>query len=93
MVFMVVRVVAPRWPIHRAMLSTLTISCLCEISQTYHAPWLDAIRSYRLGVILLGDCFMWSDLVCYAVGVLGGSLMEWAVQQAAAMRRSRIASP
>ena len=74
MVFMVVRVIAPRWPLLRSVLLTLTISYLCEISQLYHAPWIDAIRSYRLGVILLGDTFVWSDLVCYTVGILVGGL-------------------
>jgi hypothetical protein len=56
---------------------TLTLAYGCEISQLYHAPWIDAIRSYRLGIILLGNCFVWSDLVCYTVGILAGAFAEW----------------
>jgi hypothetical protein len=81
MVFMVVRVVAPRWPLLRSVVLTLTIAYLCEFSQLYHAPWIDAIRSYRLGVLLLGDSFVWSDLVCYTVGVLVGASAEWAMRR------------
>ena len=45
---------------------------LIEFSQLYHAPWIDQIRSNRLGGLVLGFGFLWSDLVCYLVGV-GGS--------------------
>ncbi|MCC6127103.1 MAG: DUF2809 domain-containing protein [Pirellulales bacterium] len=81
MVFMVVRLIAPRWPIWNAAASALCISYLCEIGQLHHAPWIDAIRGYRLGAILLGDCFVWSDLVCYTVGVLVGASAEWGVRK------------
>ncbi|MEN6452222.1 MAG: DUF2809 domain-containing protein [Thermoguttaceae bacterium] len=76
MLFMVLRAVAPRRPPLHATLAALAIAYLCEISQLYHAPWIDAIRGYRLGVILLGDCFVWSDMVCYTVGILAGVAIE-----------------
>jgi hypothetical protein len=81
MVFMVIRIIAPRWAIWKSAVLTLTISYLVETSQLYHAPWIDAIRSYRLGVILLGNCFVWSDIVCYTVGVLSGAIAEWGVRK------------
>ena len=40
-----------------------------ELSQLYHAPWLDALRSTRLGALALGEGFVWSDLGCYVIGV------------------------
>ncbi len=40
-----------------------------ELSQLYHAPWLDALRATRLGALTLGQGFVWSDLACYVVGV------------------------
>ncbi len=87
MVFMVIRLIAPRWAIWKSAVLALTIAYLGEISQLYHAPWIDAVRSYRLGVVLLGNCFVWSDLVCYTVGILAGAFAEWGLRKAFAAER------
>ena len=47
----------------------LGVSITVEMSQLYHAPWIDSIRATRLGSLALGHGFLWSDLVCYIVGV------------------------
>lgn len=47
-----------------------------EISQFYHAPWIDSIRQTRLGGLVLGFTFIWSDLFAYTAGVLIGILLE-----------------
>jgi hypothetical protein len=47
-----------------------------EISQLYHTSWIDALRANRLGGLILGFGFLWSDLICYTVGVAFGCLME-----------------
>ena len=52
-----------------------------EISQLYHAPWIDALRAYRLGGLILGFGFLWSDLVCYTIGVGFGFVMEWVLKR------------
>ncbi|MFT3680820.1 MAG: DUF2809 domain-containing protein [Ferruginibacter sp.] len=41
-----------------------------ELLQLYHAPWIESIRQTRLGGLLLGYGFLWSDIVCYGVGVI-----------------------
>ena len=46
-----------------------TIALAVEVSQLYHAPWIDAIRDTRLGRLTLGSDFLWSDLLCYAIGI------------------------
>jgi hypothetical protein len=51
-------------------------SVIVETSQLYHAPWIDAIRANRLGGLVLGYGFLWSDLLCYLAGVLMGVLLE-----------------
>lgn len=51
-------------------------SVMVEVSQLYHAPWIDAVRAHRLGGLLLGYGFLWSDLLCYLAGVLAGALLE-----------------
>ncbi len=40
-----------------------------ELSQLYQAPWINAIRGTRFGALALGQGFLWSDILCYALGV------------------------
>ena len=47
-----------------------------EISQLYHAPWIDAIRNTVLGGLILGFGFLWSDLVCYTIGIIIGIIID-----------------
>jgi hypothetical protein len=76
MVFMVLRAIAPRWSPWKAAGLSLMIAYLCELSQLYHAPWIETVRSYRLGGVIFGYGFLWSDLVCYTVGILVGALCD-----------------
>lgn len=54
----------------------LVFSYLIEISQLYHAPWIDAIRTTTFGGLVLGFGFLWSDIVCYTVGVTLGVVVD-----------------
>lgn len=74
--FIVIGVLAPRWRTARVAGLALAVSYLVEISQLYHAPWIDAIRATRAGALALGMGFLWSDLVCYAAGVALGAGVE-----------------
>ncbi len=47
-----------------------------EFLQLYHAPWIDGIRSTRLGHLVLGNVFNSPDLIAYAVGVALGAWAE-----------------
>lgn len=48
-----------------------------EISQLYSAEWINAIRATTLGALVLGRGFLWSDIVCYTIGVLVGVIGEY----------------
>ena len=52
----------------RIALLTLVLSYAVEISQFYQADWINAIRGTRIGGLILGFGFKWSDLLCYTVG-------------------------
>ncbi|MBJ8071146.1 DUF2809 domain-containing protein [Bacillus cereus] len=52
-----------------------------EISQLYHAEWIDSIRATTLGGLVLGYGFLWSDLVAYTIGVGVGMLGEFMLQK------------
>ena len=58
------RPVTHRWLI--SMLFAMTI----EVSQLFHAPWIDSIWQTNLGGLVLGFGFLWTDLVCYSVGII-----------------------
>ncbi|WP_442508496.1 DUF2809 domain-containing protein [Novipirellula sp. SH528] len=61
---------------------TLAFAYAIEISQLYHAPWIDSIRETTLGGLVLGFHFVWVDLLRYAVGVLFSVAVETAAKQA-----------
>jgi len=41
-----------------------------ETLQLYQAPWIESIRHTRIGGLMLGFGFLWSDIICYAVGII-----------------------
>jgi len=47
-----------------------------EVSQLYHSPWIDTIRNTRIGGLVLGRGFLWSDLISYSIGIAIGSLLD-----------------
>lgn len=57
-----------------------------EFSQLYQAPWINSLRETRLGGLVLGFGFLWTDLVCYSVGTLFGAAGEWII----AKKRCRV---
>jgi hypothetical protein len=69
MAFIAIGVAAAGWPSWRVAIAALLVSYSVEVSQLYHAPWIDAIRATRLGALALGYGFLWSDIACYTVGV------------------------
>jgi len=54
----------------------ILFSYAIEISQLYHAPWIDNIRTTTLGGLVLGFTFSFSDIVCYSIGIFIGFLVE-----------------
>ncbi len=70
MVFGLIGLLAPTWPSIRVAAAALIVSYAVEVSQLYHAPWIDSIRDTRFGGLVLGYGFLWSDIICYTVGVV-----------------------
>lgn len=77
MVFLGVGFLFPQLSTWRVAAIALGLAVLIECSQLYHAGWIDALRQTRLGGLILGFGFLWSDLVCYAVGIACGMAVEW----------------
>lgn len=62
--------------IEKLAVLSLSISFLVEISQLCQADWLNAIRANRLGGLILGKGFLWSDCVAYVFGIAIGTTIE-----------------
>lgn len=74
--FLAIGWLAPAAPPRRVAVVTLAFAYCVEFSQLYHAPWLDAIRHLRPGILLLGSSFAWPDLAYYTAGIAAGWLAE-----------------
>ena len=79
----------PRASTRTVALLAMSLSIAVELSQLYHAPWIDSIRQTTLGGLILGYGFLWSDLACYAAGVGLGVILELIVLAALNPTRSR----
>jgi hypothetical protein len=82
LVFLALGCFAPRWSSLRIGAVALLVSYSVEVSQLYHAPWIDAIRRTQLGGLTLGFGFLWSDLACYTVGIGLGLVVDRGLQKA-----------
>ena len=92
MLFLVVSFVLAGRPLFQRCIIPLVLAFAVEVSQLYHAPWIDGIRSTTLGGLVLGFGFLWSDLVCYLVGIAAGALIELTMRRWRGMRESHLVS-
>lgn len=76
MIFLLLALFRPNSDTIRLAVVALVISVSVELSQLYHATWIDAIRASWIGAHLLGQGFLASDLVCYAAGVALAALVD-----------------
>jgi len=48
----------------------LLVTCMLEVIQLWHPPFLETLRSTFIGVTLLGNSFSWWDFPHYVLGSL-----------------------
>ncbi len=53
----------------RLAVGAFSFAVAVELSQLYQAVWINTVRDTWFGGLVLGHSFLWSDLVCYAIGV------------------------
>ena len=58
------------------IIASLLFCYAIEFSQLYKAPWIDNLRHTVLGGLILGEVFLWGDMLSYTVGVGIGILVE-----------------
>lgn len=76
MVFLLISVVMPGNPLKMRATAALIISFFVEFSQLYQASWIVSIRQTKLGGLILGHGFLWTDFICYFVGLVIGAFSE-----------------
>lgn len=76
MAFLLIGLMFPLISTVRVVAMALLFSFFIELSQLYHAPWIDEFRQYRVIALVIGRGFLWGDLVCYSVGVAIGAVGE-----------------
>lgn len=79
--FLGIGVLLPSASTARVAALAAVFSFAIELSQLYHAPWLDALRRTRAGALALGHGFLWSDLACYAAGIAIGVFIERMIER------------
>lgn len=76
MIFILTGLVQPRMSTLRTGLFSLAFCYLVETSQLFHFEWLAAIRKYKIGGLILGYGFLWSDIACYTFGIISSAILE-----------------
>jgi hypothetical protein len=76
MVFFIVRFLFINQTIIWVSIASLLFCYAIEFSQLYQAPWINNIRHTVIGGLILGEVFLWGDMLCYTIGVGIGTLIE-----------------
>ncbi|WP_276576039.1 DUF2809 domain-containing protein [Oceanirhabdus seepicola] len=79
MVFLIMGFIFKDKPIWMTAAFAIAFSGSIEISQLYHGEFIDSIRGTRLGGLVLGYGFLWSDIVCYIIGIMIGACFEYLI--------------
>jgi hypothetical protein len=76
MVYFMVRFLFINRTIKWVTIASLLFCYAIEFSQLYQAPWINRIRHTVLGGLILGEVFLWGDILSYTIGVGLGILVE-----------------
>ncbi len=80
MMYWMVGFLFPHVSILRITLLSLNICFLIETSQLIQSDWLISLRKTRVGALVLGSGFLWSDWLAYSFGVaFGFGLEKWEI--------------
>ncbi|MBO4642081.1 MAG: DUF2809 domain-containing protein [Bacteroidaceae bacterium] len=70
MVFCCWRILLAHADLKRVAIITLIFSFAIEFQQLIRWDWLVSLRSTTLGHLVLGQGFLWTDLIAYIIGTL-----------------------
>ncbi|SDT69584.1 Protein of unknown function [Mucilaginibacter mallensis] len=76
MVYFIMRFLFIKADITRIVIYSISFCYAIEFSQLYKAPWIDSLRHTLFGRLVLGDTFLWGDLLSYTGGIAIGILIN-----------------
>ena len=76
MMYFIVRFFFLRLPSIKIASIALFICFSIELLQLYQADWIVELRNSTLGHLVLGQGFLWSDLVAYTFGIVVSYALE-----------------
>ncbi len=79
MIFIICGFIFKNMELKKVAKVSLLFCYIIEITQLYHAPWIDNIRLTTLGALILGNVFTWNDLVAYTLGIGVGIIFEYII--------------
>jgi hypothetical protein len=77
LVYASLRVMLPGTGVKLAATFSCALAALVEFSQLLHWPWLDAFRSTKFGLLLIGRFFSWWDIASYWLGIAAASAVDF----------------
>jgi hypothetical protein len=75
-IFLLIGIVFPKKRARTIFWIALAVTWGIEFSELYQADWINAIRAYKLGGLILGYTFLPSDLLMYLCGIGAGVILE-----------------
>lgn len=69
MIYFLVRFLFPKARTKTTFLISLLVCYIIETLQLYQADWIVSIRATTLGRLILGQGFLWSDILAYTFGI------------------------
>jgi hypothetical protein len=77
--YYLLRLIFPQKKVAWNFLVCLSLSFFVEISQLYQANWMNVIRNTWMGALILGNSFLWTDLICYCTGCVFAGLLDFLI--------------
>ncbi len=79
MCFWLIALFFPKSTSFKVALLSISFCYAIELSQLHQADWINTLRSFKLGKLVLGSGFLWSDFASYAAGGVLGYFLELTV--------------
>ena len=76
MIYLIITFLFKKISTIKASLISLLICGGVEVSQLYQSEWINNIRDTVIGSLILGHGFLYTDLICYIVGIVLGFILE-----------------
>src|SRR5689334_14740774 len=76
MAYLVIAFAQPKARVRTVAAVSLLLSYAVELSKLAPIPLLDPFRHTRIGALLFGTTFSWSNIVCYTIGIVAVAGIE-----------------